>query len=338
MEEMVTFTLMITKKDHPEEFKALLKSRNGGRKQIVAIDPGIRNLMFASGEFNYKVEFDDFGTPIFKKITEQVPSFSLSSGKRQYECKTKIHNRKRNTLSTSGIKNWEDWFSQYCIVNDCSSTSLDFEKCKMYVMTKRMVYLNLFNSYANPTYRKLRWFGKIQKRRSIDNLVNEFKQKFGTPDQVIIIFGDWSRRKHFKGSPPTIGASLRKMFKKAGYCVMLLHEYRSSKQCFGCALKGERSDCTKFLKIKNPSKKSRETIKEILFHGLIRCETCSRIWNRDRNGSLNLQLIASLIAQDKPRPTCFQKLETPAVIASTGRNSIRDSEKRLRVNEAQAKT
>ena len=127
-----------------------------------------------------------------------------------------------------------------------------------------------------------------------------------------------------KNKEPSKGVGMRKLFKKHGYKdIYLANEFRSSKKCFNC--KSEEEDqgvCEKFMYMPNPrpckerkecgcnsrnqqhSKHSKiENHSESLVHGLIRCKTCNRTWNRDVNGSLNILHIsqAAILSQQRPK-------------------------------------
>ena len=70
-------------------------------------------------------------------------------------------------------------------------------------------------------------------------------------------------------------------------------------------------------KLKKKKKKYKDTIKfrnkqhEILeivsVHGLLKCKTCERLWNRDLNGSLNIREIAVSIIHGNGRPLYLQR-------------------------------
>lgn len=94
------------------------------------------------------------------------------------------------------------------------------------------------------------------------------------------------------------------MFRRAGYDVLLVDEYKTSKVCPGC--KGESLET--FKKRVNPKwwKKN-----EVTVNGLLRCksEKCqqscgypSRLWNRDDVATLNQKSIVEGIRSGEGRP------------------------------------
>ena len=56
--------------------------------------------------------------------------------------------------------------------------------------------------------------------------MNRFENKFGSPDKVIIGFGDFEQRKHMKFKEPIKGKGMRSLFKKYGYKTYLVDEFR----------------------------------------------------------------------------------------------------------------
>jgi hypothetical protein len=48
-------------------------------------------------------------------------------------------------------------------------------------------------------------------------MIQNFKNKFGTPDKTFIAYGDYSKDHNMKGLEPTINKKFRRIFKNAGY-------------------------------------------------------------------------------------------------------------------------
>lgn len=66
-------------------------------------------------------------------------------------------------------------------------------------------------------------------------MVENFKNKFGKPDELIIILGDYDKGEHnIAGCEPTICKKIRRIFKNAGYKVYLINKYCTSKLCNHC--------------------------------------------------------------------------------------------------------
>ena len=103
---------------------------------------------------------------------------------------------------------------------------------------------------------------------------------------------------------PTKGVGMRKLFPRMGYEVLLVDEHRTACTCFGC----EGGACVKFRSVPNPRPWKREKNPMVLRNGLLSCQNCTRLWNRDRNGSLNIRRCAIAARAGSPRPAymCHQ--------------------------------
>ena len=113
----------------------------------------------------------------------------------------------------------------------------------------------------------------------------------------------WTWSKQMKFMEPTKGKGFRTLFRKAGYPVYLVDEYRTSARCHYC--KSDEGICEKFRSCKSPRPwKKNETI---LRHGLLRCKTCGRLWNRDLNGSLNIHKVMVDTISGKDRPAYLKR-------------------------------
>ena len=65
----------------------------------------------------------------------------------------------------------------------------------------------------------------------------------------------------------------------------------------GCG--GITQKCIKSVNLKNRDGTSR------MVHGLLKCQTCSKLWNRDVNGAINILQIAKCELSGNPRPAQF---------------------------------
>ncbi|KAH9252223.1 hypothetical protein BASA81_009825 [Batrachochytrium salamandrivorans] len=126
-------------------------------------------------------------------------------------------------------------------------------------------------------------------------------------------WGDWSRGSQMKFLEPTKGVGMRKLFSRAGYEVVLVDEFRTSCTCFAC----EGGACEKFRVVENPRPWMRAKRPMVLRHGLLRCKTCERLWNRDRNGSLNIMRCAQAARLGGQRPSYMTRNFSAARPAGT---------------------
>jgi len=133
-------------------------------------------------------------------------------------------------------------------------------------------------------------------------MIKSFTNKFGVPNDVILCIGDWEQKKHRKFKEPVKDKGLRSMFRKHGFTILLVDEFRTSKMCSSCSHEG--SVCEKFRWIDNPRP---YRVGRILCHGLVKCNTCSRLWNRDVNAACNIWKIAHCAINGVERPLHLQR-------------------------------
>lgn len=102
----------------------------------------------------------------------------------------------------------------------------------------------------------------------------------------------------------TKGLGMRKLFRQNNYKVYLVDEFRTSCMCSMCG--NENGKCEKFMIKKNP-KPYRSG--NILCHGLLRCENCKSVWNRDVNSATNIYRISknAISGIERPKYLCREK-------------------------------
>eukprot|EP00835_Amoeboradix_gromovi_P005662 NODE_556_length_6708_cov_0.674837.p3 type:complete len:135 gc:universal NODE_556_length_6708_cov_0.674837:5168-4764(-) len=134
-------------------------------------------------------------------------------------------------------------------------------------------------------------------------MLKRFEKLFGTPEAAVICIGDWEQRQHRRFKEPVKGKGFGTFFRRAGYKVYLVDEFHTSCRCSACS---EHGVCSKFRECDNP-RPYREG--RILRHGLVKCQTCSRLWNRDVNAASNIWKIASRAIQGLARPDYLWKAQ-----------------------------
>ena len=136
-------------------------------------------------------------------------------------------------------------------------------------------------------------------------MLRRFEKLFGKPDEAVICIGDWEQRQHRRFHEPVKGKGFRSLFRRVGYKVFLVDEFRTSCRCSAC----EHGVCSTFRWVVNPRPYRRETRPHILRHGLVKCQTCSRLWNRDTNASSNIWKVANNAIQGLARPAYLQRTQ-----------------------------
>jgi hypothetical protein len=252
------------------------------QRRIVGVDPGKSDLMYCCTE-------------------DGELQFRYTQNQRRKEKKTKAYRqnglkeKNRTEVDELSIVEWEAVLSAH------NHKTVSMDKFKAYIRAKLLVSSKVETFYAEHLFRKQRLYAFFNGRRSEERMVDNFAAKFGTPDEVVVGYGDWKEHHALKFMEPTKGKGLREALRRRGYRVLLVDEYRTSVQCSKCQAEGAR--CEKFLPRKHPDTRKPESERPIrLVHGLLRCQSCSRLWNRDVNGAINMARLTRCALAGKPRP------------------------------------
>ena len=268
-----------------DEVKINLKN-----KKIVAIDPNMSDLL-------YCVDSDDKNRNFFRYTQNQ----------RRKETKYKKY--KNIILEYKQGKNIIKLETEIALFN---RKTLQYENFKSYLKKKNEINSKLFKFYENYIFRKLKLNGYINRLKSEQKLINRFTKIFGTPKDTIITIGDWEQRKHRKFKDPIKGIGFRKMFRKSGFQVYLVDEFRTSCRCSNC----EGGKCSKFREIRNPKPTKNNSF---LSHGLLLCKKDCGLWNRDENSSRNIYKIAYNAINGKERPEYLSRSKVISGTSSVGK-------------------
>lgn len=248
-------------------------------KKIVGIDPGKNDLIYC-----------------VDGVEKEANKFRYSQAQRNNE--TKKHKflsifleHKQEKIDGKTIIEYETELSEY------NKKSLNINKYKAYLKKKNEINHKLFPFYEKELYRKLKLHTYMNTLKSEQLMMKRFRRKFGDSNNTIVCIGDYEQKQHMKFKEPTKGVGMRKIFRQYGYKVYLVNEFRTSCQCCDCET--ENSKCEKFLK-RQISRSESEEIRTI--HGLLKCTTCSGVWNRDCNGAKNIYKIAKCAVEGKDRP------------------------------------
>lgn len=258
---------------------------------VVGIDPGKSDLIFCTT----------------KDKDENINTFRYSQIQRIKETRSKrymkiIENDKKilKVGDDKTIKELETELSKF------DAKSCSYENVKQFIKCKNKINNLLEEYYKKDLYRKLRWFSFINRQKTEDKMINNFKNKFGNPNKTIVCFGDYEQKKHLKFSPPTKGIGMRTLFRKSGYQVYLVDEYKTSKINHYNLQENE-----KFRKRQNPRPWKTNIVK---YHGLLRSKSVPNselakqiLVNRDVNGSLNIRMIALCHINKKKIPIEFSR-------------------------------
>lgn len=246
-------------------------------KKTVAIDPNLSDLIYC--------------------IDGSNTTFRYTQNQRRKETKAKkyrdiLQQNKRSTMiDGKSIVEWETELSHY------NKKTLRFDDLRSYIGVKNRINRVLSSFYEERIYRKLKLNSFINRKKSEQRMLSRFKQMFGSPEDVVIGFGDYEQAKHRKYKEPVKGRGFRSLFRKSGYQVYLVDEFRTSCKCSAC-----EGDCSTFRECVNPRPWRRAVQPVVIRHGLVKCKTCARLWNRDTNASRNIYKIMTneIYGLDRP--------------------------------------
>ena len=270
----------------------LAKKRS--REKAVAVrkkHPLKKNKKKNKKKDNDVIYLDEEDLEVLRSKCENSPFIVIDPGKRdlfsamdrngkmlQYSSRRHLKETKRlkyqrviqNHRERLGITEIE---KQLC---DLNTKTVDIQEFKDYIGIRTQINKALLELYTDPKFRQYRWYGYLERRRSSDNMINMVKKTFGS--DVIVFYGDWSRRSQMKSFAPTPNKTIKRAFKE-NFKVYDLDEYRTSKLYWKTGEEGSN------LKLKDTDGKTRKkhAIKTFKMHNRMACI------NRDRNACLNMR-------------------------------------------------
>jgi hypothetical protein len=282
----------------PEDDQACLRAY-----KVVGIDPGKRNLLYCSTEDG-----------------EEHCAYSQDQ-RRQETKKAKYagfeHVMKEETvIEGMTVIEWESELSKF------NFKTVSYSSFRTATQAKLRVHSKIAPFYAAYWFRKRKLNAFFNGQRSEQRMLGRMKETFGDPRHVVLGIGDWEQRQHCKFKEPTKGKGLRETLRRGGYKVLLVDEFRTTKQCAHCQVEG--AQCETFLRMPNPNKKKRAAGEERLVHGLLLCQQCKRRWTRDRNAAVNIARLTRLALAGLPRPPYLSRSEA----ARGGKRAAKDSAER----------
>jgi len=166
-----------------------------------------------------------------ENISNKVETFRYSNNQRKFETKTKQYKnlRQKHKYDNPHIRKIENEISAY----HHKTMKIDLFKAYLEKKLLNMKVLDNFYNHDKINYRKLRFNTYRNTQKSEAKMINQFRLKFGEPDQVIIIFGDGCQH-HIKYKAPVKNKSMRAIFRRYGSQVYLIDEFRTSMLCYYC--------------------------------------------------------------------------------------------------------
>ena len=271
----------IDKVSHPEATK---------NKWIVGVDPNKGDLIYCSDA--------DGNTFRYTNVQRK-----FETGSKKYD-KYLLKAKNQTRIEGKTVIEWETELTFYC------AKTCYFDKFGQYIENKARINNKLYGFYINSKARKFKFNRYINTQRSEQQMINNFKDIFGGPDEVVVAFGDHTQGGHqMKYHVPTKDKGMRKIFQKNHYELYLVNEDRTSKTCHKCL-----SEVAPFSK--RPSPRPWQAGKIVEVFGLVRCKNvnCHIKLNRDYNASQNMVKIAQAALEGKERPEEFRKRRQSGVL------------------------
>ena len=216
------------------EFKKLSKEQKIIEKQKIEDAKKLKNINYI--EFPYLEELDDNQLENLEKnnwIVNDPGKSNLLCMKNKYGKKLRYTNKNHITKTKRIkyqilLKNYKDKNGITEVENKLSiynSKSCDYKNFKKYIKNKNIVNEELFNKYKEDIFRKYKWYGYINRKKSETDLVRKIKKTFG--NDAIICCGDWSISRSMRGVISTPNLGLKRKLSEH-FTIYNLDEFRTS--------------------------------------------------------------------------------------------------------------
>ena len=216
------------------EFKKLSKEEKVIEKQKIEDAKKLKNINYI--QFPYLEELDDKQLENLEKnnwIVNDPGKSNLLCMKNKYGKKLRYTNKNHITKTKRIkyqvlLKNYKDKNGITEVENKLSiynSKSCDYKNFKKYIKNKNIVNKKLFNKYKLDVFRKYKWYGYINRKKSETDLVRKIKKTFG--NDAIICYGDWSIGKQMRGQISTPNLGLKRKLSEH-FTIYNLDEFRTS--------------------------------------------------------------------------------------------------------------
>lgn len=217
--------------------------------------------------------------------------------KLRYTNKQRIHETKRLKYQNL-IKNYKDRIKITKIENeltDYNSKTCNLENFKKFIKKKNETNDKLFELYENEIFRKYKWYGYLNTKRSEAKLQEKIKNTFG--EDCTILYGDWGVTKQMRNfiSTPMIGIK-RKVKEK--FTVYNLDEFRTS------CLNNETEELCENLQLPDKNNKLRKLHAVLTFQMENKRYGCI---NRDWNSVKNMKKIVDYWLINNERPLKYRR-------------------------------
>ena len=174
-------------------------------------DPGKGNLLYILSSSGHRLRF----TGRERRRAIRVTDFN-----------TKILNfRRKSELKGQSIETIERPLS------GVNGKSCQLEEFKKYLKVKNEINRALADIYNSEIFRKLRWYGYINRERYYSTVIKRVKNMMENEKKTVLIYGDYGGKTHLKGTVPTPGVGLKRRISQE-VKVVNLDEFRTSALSF----------------------------------------------------------------------------------------------------------
>ena len=188
-------------------------------KKIVCVDPGCSDLIYCGSKDN----------------DGNLETFRYTQNQRRLETRTKKYNKIIEEVNNTTFINGKNIKEIESVLSSHNKRTCDYDKFKNYLIEKNKLNLLLFSHYEKTFFRKFKLNTYINTQKSESKMIKNFTKKFGEPNDVLFIMGDYDKgSSNICGLEPTICKKFRRIFKNAGFRTYLVNEFRTSKICNCC--------------------------------------------------------------------------------------------------------
>jgi len=188
-------------------------------KKIVCVDPGCSDLIYCGSKDN----------------DGNLETFRYTQNQRRLETRTKKYNKIIEEVNNTTFINGKNIKEIESVLSSHNKRTCDYDKFKNYLIEKNKLNLLLFSHYEKTFFRKFKLNTYINTQKSESKMIKNFTKKFGEPNDVLFIMGDYDKgSSNICGLEPTICKKFRRIFKNAGFRTYLVNEFRTSKLCNCC--------------------------------------------------------------------------------------------------------
>ena len=263
-------------------------------KKIVCVDPGCSDLIYCGSKDN----------------DGNLETFRYTQNQRRLETRTKKYNKIIEEVNNTTFINGKNIKEIESVLSSHNKRTCNYDKFKNYLIEKNKLNLLLFSHYEKTFFRKFKLNRYINTQKSESKMIKNFTKKFGEPNDILFIMGDYDKgSSNIGGLEPTICKKFRRIFKNAGFRTYLVNEFRTSKLCNCC-----NCEISPFMIRQSHKPNDIKVNKKITINGLLSHQEdkqkCEIIHNRDKNAVQNMLNIVKSIFTIGRRPDIFTRIHT----------------------------